>query len=174
MPTAGLKQYEEDILVTLLRMVGQPWSAKFYNALAPLVRVPTTDLVLIDEQGRVFMTQRPEEDAFEPGYWHFPGTVVRVADTSNEMALERIGRRELGLEDRSEVLDRIVRAKLTCEGFNDSRRGPEVNRYYIAKLDQSLARFLGGKGVGSFVSFAEFKGLRVLDHHVKINIWSHF
>jgi isopentenyldiphosphate isomerase len=136
--------------------------------------MPTTDLVLVDHQGKVFMTQRPEDDAYEPGYWHFPGTVLRATDKSNEDALERIGRRELGLEDRSEILSRIVRAQINCEGFNESRRGPEVNRYYTVYLDGHLARFLSGTGVGRFVSYEEFQGLKVLDHHVKINIWLHF
>lgn len=171
--TGGLTQEEEAQLVALLGKVGQPWSPAFYNALAPMVRMPTTDLVLVDNRGRVFMTQRPADDAFEPGWWHFTGTLVRKTDLRNTDALRRIGVRELGLSV-GELLGLILRSEFLCEGFNESRRGPEVNRYYWAVLNEELALQLESKGVGRFVSYDEFKTLTVLQHHVEIDIWNRF
>lgn len=170
MITAGLTESEEQQIVALLAKVKQPWSQRFYNALAPMVRMTTTDLVLIDENNRVFITQRPVDDAFEPGFWHFPGTVTRPTDISIADSLERIGKNELGLSQQDYLLTKIKDAGYLCERFSNSKRGPEINRYYVCSIDSRVDRQIDG--IGKFVNTDEFIKLKVLRHHTDIDIWS--
>ncbi len=167
MITAGLTEVEERELITLLGRVKQPWSAPFYTALASKGRVSTTDFILVAPGDRILVTQRPLDDAFEPGYWHFPGTVVRATDTSDTDSLKRVGEKELKVGGL--LLEKIMKARYLCRDYTSSRRGPEINHYFVRKITEAEAILLFS--VGSFVTRDEFKTLQVLDHHRNIYMW---
>lgn len=169
MITNGLTETEELMLVALLKKVGQPWSEKFYNTISSMFRLLTTDLVIMCG-GRVFLTQRPQDDEFDAGRWHFPGTLIRATDKSISDSLLRIAKKELYLSDENSLVAKIRKADYIGETFSNAVRGPEVNQYFCVCINVEEAELL--LEVGRFVNKDEFRGLDVLQHHIDIDIWS--
>lgn len=88
MPTKGLTETEEATLIMLLNKVKQPWSAEFYNALAPhvaLTAIETVFLRKINGELRVLLTKRPANDTHWANMWHSPGTMFRATDVPKQL-----------------------------------------------------------------------------------------
>jgi len=65
-----------------------------------------TAAVVVDDDGRVLLTQRPE-DKRHPGFWEFPGGKVDPGE-SPEQALRREMREELDVDARVDEIFEVV------------------------------------------------------------------
>jgi 8-oxo-dGTP diphosphatase len=83
---------------------------------APLKLLLVAALALIDEDGRVLLTQRPEGKSLA-GLWEFPGGKVEPGETP-EAALIREIREELGIELRAPCIAPLTFASHTYETFH--------------------------------------------------------
>ncbi|NJM33800.1 MAG: 8-oxo-dGTP diphosphatase MutT [Rhodomicrobium sp.] len=75
--------------------------------------VLVTAVALIDEDGRILLSQRPEGKAFG-GLWEFPGGKVEPGETP-EAALIREAREELGIDIRAACLAPLTFASHSYE-----------------------------------------------------------
>jgi ADP-ribose pyrophosphatase YjhB (NUDIX family) len=73
---------------------GHPLTPEEFDAIYARVPRLTVEVILRDEQGRVYLTKR----AIEPcvGQWHLPGGTVRFGEPLTE-AVKRVARREVGV-----------------------------------------------------------------------------
>ncbi len=139
-PTAGLTLAEEDDLIAGLGKVGQPWSEDFCNALAPLVVMPTVELVCF-WGGHVLLFPRPASDQYYPGQLHSPGTLLRMTDQTYDDALGRIITRELAglkLDPRKVAHENMI---------SHTPRGVETHQIYMAQIGLGVQKLidLGGE-----------------------------
>lgn len=82
----------------------------------PLKLILVAALALIDEDGRVLLTQRPEGKSMA-GLWEFPGGKVEPGETP-EVALIREIREEIGVELHAPCLAPLTFASHTYEDFH--------------------------------------------------------
>jgi 8-oxo-dGTP diphosphatase len=82
----------------------------------PVKIVLVAALALIDEDGRVLLTQRPEGKSLA-GLWEFPGGKVEPGETP-EAALIREIREELGVELRQPCLAPLTFASHSYDDFH--------------------------------------------------------
>ena len=82
----------------------------------PVRIVLVAALALIDEDGRVLLTRRPEGKSMA-GLWEFPGGKVEAGETP-EAALIREIREELGIELRQPCLAPLTFASHSYESFH--------------------------------------------------------
>jgi hypothetical protein len=99
--TGGLNRFTEWLLIKLLSRVRQPWSARFFEAIAQIIPVIGYEAVILREvDGRLqaLMTRRPDDDKVSAwaGLWHVPGTIVRGTDKSKADVFARLTAREIG------------------------------------------------------------------------------
>jgi 8-oxo-dGTP diphosphatase len=80
----------------------------------PLVLVAA--LALVDEDGRILLTQRPEGKSMA-GLWEFPGGKIEPGETP-EAALIREIREELGIELRAPCIAPLTFASHSYESFH--------------------------------------------------------
>ncbi|MBI1908070.1 NUDIX domain-containing protein [Candidatus Uhrbacteria bacterium] len=97
------------ILLTILR----PFAAVVFWAMAryqrrygrlpewyffrlPKIAVQTACEVLVMRGDELLLTKRPADDPYWPSQWHFPGTLIRLAD--DEASIMRRLARELGVD----------------------------------------------------------------------------
>jgi 8-oxo-dGTP diphosphatase len=80
----------------------------------PLVLVAA--LALVDEDGRILLTQRPEGKSMA-GLWEFPGGKIEPGETP-EAALIREIREELGIELRALCIAPLTFASHSYESFH--------------------------------------------------------
>jgi 8-oxo-dGTP diphosphatase len=83
---------------------------------APIKLLLVAALALIDEDGRVLLTQRPEGKSLA-GLWEFPGGKVEPGETP-EAALIREIREELGISLRAPCIAPLTFASHTYETFH--------------------------------------------------------
>jgi len=83
---------------------------------APLKLVLVAALALIDEDGRILLSQRPEGKAMA-GLWEFPGGKVEAGETP-EAAIIREIREELGVELRAHCIAPLTFASHSYETFH--------------------------------------------------------
>ncbi len=119
------------ILVWLLRHVQQPWSAKFYNALARICAFTAIETVFFQESPeglRVLLVPRSPDDKFYPNELHSAGTMLRGSDPNDRSAysfnepFKRV-QKELG-SDR-------VQGTLVDVLLHRTPRGPELALIFI-------------------------------------------
>jgi 8-oxo-dGTP pyrophosphatase MutT (NUDIX family) len=99
--TGGLNDEEETLLLQLLRKVRQPYSARFFEALAQVLPVLGIEVVVLrqdDQSTKVLLTRRPEASPSWPGQWQSPGTIFRVTDESFMDMIRRLEETEFGAE----------------------------------------------------------------------------
>jgi 8-oxo-dGTP diphosphatase len=83
---------------------------------APIKLVLVAALALIDEDGRVLLTQRPQGKPMA-GLWEFPGGKIEPAETP-EAALIREIREELGITLRAPCIAPLTFASHAYETFH--------------------------------------------------------
>ncbi len=83
---------------------------------APLKLLLVVAVALIDEDGRVLLSQRPEGRSLA-GLWEFPGGKVEAGETP-EAALIREVREELAIELRAACIAPLTFASHTYETFH--------------------------------------------------------
>lgn len=94
---------------------------------------------LIDADGRVLLTQRPEGKALA-GLWEFPGGKVEQGETPEE-ALIRELREELGIETKVACLAPLTFASHTYDDFH------LLMPLYICRRYEGIARGLEGQAI---------------------------
>jgi hypothetical protein len=167
--TAGLKQHEEEELVRLLSLVGQPWSTKFYNALAPLCVATTVELVCLTEtegtgELMVYLKNQPEDDKYWPGQPHSPGVVLRSTDESFDDAIARIIKTELACVVQQDHVRQVPHKNVVYM----TKRGKETCRIYMVKLSGSESRELVERAGGFFGSVRKQRPELIPHHHFVI------
>lgn len=94
---------------------------------------------LIDVDGRVLLTQRPEGKALA-GLWEFPGGKVEAGETP-EVALIRELREELGIETKVACLAPLTFASHSYDDFH------LLMPLYICRRYEGIARGLEGQAI---------------------------
>jgi 8-oxo-dGTP diphosphatase len=94
---------------------------------------------LIDADGRVLLTQRPEGKPLA-GLWEFPGGKVEVGETPEE-ALIRELREELGIETKVACLAPLTFASHAYDDFH------LLMPLYICRRYEGIARGLEGQAI---------------------------
>ncbi|MFH1631667.1 MAG: NUDIX domain-containing protein [bacterium] len=84
----------------------------------------------------ILLTQRESDDKFWPGWWHFPGTIIRITD-SVESVWKRLAD-EVGVDK----FDRQPR--LVDFNFSDNKRGHGGHLFYLLEVDRD-ANFPNGQ-----------------------------
>lgn len=108
-----------------------------FNEVARLKPLAVVELIVVNERGKVLLTQRPSDDPFWPNKWHIPGVALSALDESVDSALERLVHDELeGMAIATPVLTKNAYLR-------QSERGTEFASIYHSRL-------LGGQAVGSF------------------------
>jgi 8-oxo-dGTP diphosphatase len=96
---------------------------------------------LIDADGRVLLTQRPEGKSMA-GLWEFPGGKVEAGETPEE-ALIRELREELGIETKVACLAPLTFASHSYDDFH------LLMPLYICRRYEGIARGLEGQAIKS-------------------------
>lgn len=127
------------LLAMLFRLLAQPWTARFYNAAAPLFALTAVETVFLrkDEPGQyhVLLHRRPETDIPEwRGRPASPGSMLRATDCPGREsgyidALYRV-RRELG------GTQFIFTPSPVHSLFQHTERGPENGIVIVCELLQ--------------------------------------
>jgi 8-oxo-dGTP diphosphatase len=94
---------------------------------------------LIDADGRVLLTQRPEGKSMA-GLWEFPGGKVEAGETPEE-ALIRELREELGIETKVACLAPLTFASHSYDDFH------LLMPLYICRRYEGIARGLEGQAI---------------------------
>ncbi|MBL0374685.1 8-oxo-dGTP diphosphatase MutT [Rhizobium sp. KVB221] len=94
---------------------------------------------LIDADGRILLSQRPEGKSLA-GLWEFPGGKVEVGETPEE-ALIRELREELGVETKVACLAPLTFASHTYDDFH------LLMPLYICRRYEGIARGLEGQAI---------------------------
>jgi 8-oxo-dGTP diphosphatase len=72
--------------------------------------------VLVDQDGRILLAQRPKGKALE-GYWEFPGGKIEAGETPEETVIREL-KEELGIETQTSCLAPITFASHNYDDFH--------------------------------------------------------
>jgi hypothetical protein len=102
-----------------------------FMAIASKVVTPTLELVIcqrVNNELKVLLTRRPDNDTYWPGEWHIPGTVIRATDNEHTFrsCFDRI------LRDELHDLVTITDPAYVSTEFWDIERGREVDQLFCA------------------------------------------
>jgi ADP-ribose pyrophosphatase YjhB (NUDIX family) len=141
--TGGLTAAEEQQLLDLLARVGQPYSMRFFEALTDVLPVVAFEAVILRmHEGRrqillEFRHGGPDNnggpDDKWPDCWTVPGTVLRLTDATLDAVMDRLAKKELGI-DRFETW-RCVGQRL-LHGKAEHGRAQALQMVHIATIPE--------------------------------------
>ncbi len=119
---------------------------EIFNAVAELVTTPTIEVapVRMNAEGNaeVLLLQRPDDDAYWPGEWHMPGTVLRSTD--EEGSFTSGFKRIFGGELAGKVVP-LGEPKVLGTNFWDVERGRELATKHFVEVEVDADAELPGK-----------------------------
>jgi hypothetical protein len=86
-------------LEQLLARIPHPMPYQVFSALSKKMTTTAMELVILRwnlAAVEVLLMKRPVDDPHWPGYWHYPGTIIRPSDESLEVAMQRLLSTEVG------------------------------------------------------------------------------
>lgn len=137
MITEGLTAIEEGRLIDLCGKVGTKMSRSFYNAVAAKFVMTGIEAVTLRhhrDRVEILLTQRAADDAYWPGQWHSPGSILRAADAPAEPGV--VGSYDAAFRRvENEIGTSFAHISgLVGSVFHRTHRGPENCLVFVCQL----------------------------------------